>query len=74
MCICVIVIVGNPVADSRPLSATAAVKSIVNVHLELFLDETKKLVESMIECVKENGAEKSIEEVTGLNSLVLTSV
>jgi len=61
----VVVIAGSPVADVRPFPAGAAAKTIVDLHLELFLGETRKLAQSIVECVKENGIAKSIDEVTG---------
>jgi len=60
----VVVTVGNPGADVRPHPAGAATKSVADLHLELFLDETKKLAQSVVECVKENGVDRSITEVT----------
>jgi len=60
----VIVIVASPGADVRPHPTGAASKSIGDLHLELFHDETEKLAQSVVECTKENGADKSIDEVT----------
>jgi len=57
------VTVGSPSTDVRPHPTGAVSKTIADLHLELFLDETRKLAQSVVECVKENGADKSIEEV-----------
>jgi len=54
---------GSPVVDVRPQPAGAASKSVVDLHLELFLDETKVLAQSVVECIKENGPDHSIDEV-----------
>ena len=54
---------GSPVVDVRPQPAGAASKSVVDLHLELFLDETKALAQSVVECIKENGPDHSIDEV-----------
>ena len=56
--------VGSPSADVRPHPAGAASKSVIELHLELFLDETKRLAQSVVECIKENGVDRSIDEVT----------
>jgi len=62
----VVVIVGSPSAEVRPFPTGAVSKTIIDLHLELFLDETKKLAQSVVECVKENGAGPSIDEVIGV--------
>ena len=56
-------IAGSPSPDVRPHPAGAVSKTIGDLHLELFLDETKKLAQSVVECIKENGANQSIDEV-----------
>ena len=67
-CTNVVVTAGSPIVDVRPMPAGAVSnsKSIVDLHLELFLDETKKLAQSVVECVKENGVGPSIDEVIGV--------
>lgn len=55
--------VGSPGADVRPCPTGASSKSIIDLHLELFLDETKQLAQSVVECVKENDIVQSVDEV-----------
>jgi len=70
---CVVTVV-SPSADVRPHPAGAASKSLADLHLELFIDETKRLAQSVVECVKENGVDKSIDEVQfhSINNMKLT--
>ena len=53
-------IAGSPSADVQHFP-----KTVIDLHLELFLDETKRLAQSVVECVKENGVNQSIDEVIG---------
>lgn len=69
---CVVVTVGSPGADVRPRPAGAVSKSVADLHLELFLDETKKLAQSVVECIKENGVDKSVDEVSSAAVLNFT--
>jgi len=59
----VFVAVGNTGADVRPHPAGAMSKTFIDLQLELFLDETKRLAQSVVECIKENGVDQSIDEV-----------
>lgn len=59
----IVVTVVNPSADVRPHPTGATSKTLVDLHLELFLDETKRLAQSVVECIKENGVDRSIDEV-----------
>lgn len=62
----VVVIAGSPSAEVRSFPTGAVSRTIIDLHLELFLDETKKLAQSVVECVKENGVGPSIDEVIGV--------
>jgi len=59
-----VVAAGSPSASVRPQPSSTGSKSIIDAHLELFLDETKRLTQSVVECIKENGVDQSIDEVT----------
>jgi len=61
------VIAGSPSADVRHFP-----KTIIDLHLELFVDETRKLAQSVVECVKENGVNQSIDEVIGFSGVSFT--
>jgi len=59
----VVVTVENAGGDVRPHPPGAVSQSVAELHLGLFLGETKKLAQSVVECIKENGIDQSIDEV-----------
>ena len=67
-----IVTVGSSSVEVQPHTTSTPSKSVIDLHLELFLDDTKKLAQSVVECLKENKVNQSIDEV--VDSAMLTSL